>query len=1827
MNRIEFEFDGECREETGSKLFPDGVSVSSTTCELGLSRDVGEAKSLISIGESDILEVETEDGAWLLTRQQFFALSNLDDEGYVLDSVGKRQQSDTTKRSLPTTVNMQRGKRGFVSWVLKALRVLKIDLAGFLVDKLSKKIDASLVFNDQPGLYRLGRDGAMHREPMQSGADPVLLLVHGTASSTLGAFRELLPNKETSEFQKQPWQSIHDAFGGRVFAFEHATLSVPVAKNTLDLLESLPQADCPPLVLMSHSRGGLVTDLLASLRQSVVEGSQSLDLLPSNSKSVDKEDLEELAYLGKLAHCARARSHSGLPLVIRHVRVACPAAGTSLAGPNTNIYLSIIAKLLDKIPNLPVLGFVIDIVEALFELAAAVVKEGLEPGALPGIESMKPDGLLVDYLQSIQNTSGELVVVSGDSSGFVDKILWPIFIGPHDYVVDTVSMVDGFKYLSYDEYPLVGDGVSHTQYFGRSDVQGWLMEELQPTVNRTRVEAQQRVYSSRGRVANKDILDSLDQTCLVFLPGFMGSELSSKGFFGDYDIWVDYLRLIFGKGDDLELDNSDVFVSGVLQDVYEDFIQHANQKLHVVPFAYDWRGTIEAPIDELERLISSRLDDSLMPITLVCHSMGGLVARAWRDRYPNTWKRVVQRGGYMIQGGTPNLGTWQVPMIFSGEHDLLNKLSRYDVENSKRDWQRMIAKFPGPVQMAVYDKSLLGDSAIDLSKKEGWEALGGGSTLPKVTLLEEAAAAAAKRKLDKFESDDHIIYIAGSAKATPKLSKENGKWCLVDSNEGDGLALWRSAGKDPDYYINAAHGNIFNLSEAFDSILDLSLNGSTSGLSKTRPSAASRGFEAGGSERRVREGLGLDATYGPVSTKAQLLSAITHGGSVQNNRQSRQASTRLEVEVIHGNLMFCEAPVLVGHYQGDRIIRAEAALDRHFRGVLSQRWKLGEAHYASEPGDSEVVLAREAFSFGPKGAIVVGLGRMGELTQGDLILTVMCGVQSYLQAMIEAGRGSRPLSIATLLVGSGNEELKLGEVLEGILRGVTQANETFRARDGNTSAAIAKVQIIEWHFDLALEARWALERIKEQGEFEIELQQVISINEGGLRRLRRDNNDQWWTSLSIGFAPRNDELENEDLETLDFSVGGSKAMGQADKVIVSRERIDRRIKSISTDRFDASMKAQKTLFEQLIPSTFKNFAAQQRNLILELDPAVAYIPWELLVDRRSIGVKPLSVAAGMLRRIRPQDTSYDKTKLVAETRRALIVGNPPAENTDYPYLQGAVDEAQCVENIIARSPLWKSKSLIYKRGISGSNSEQEIFDESHTGDYQLLHLAAHGAYVADSESDSGVIIGEKELADGSYKPLYFYPRDVESLRLVPSLVFLNCCHTGSISKWQGLHHLSASLAAEFIKAGAKAVVAASWAINDADALRFANTFYDAMFVGTPFGESVSLARRSIYRADSSTWAAYQCYGDPGFVLPGVQSTKSSQSPRYQHEDEVVMDLKNIESELRAYKSKSSAPDSRLRHWLDRVTVAATESHPQRSPIQWVSIPKVTYALALAYGELGDWQLAEVWLRRSVDADGSQNSIEDILRVRNYLIRYSEQQADQLESEGDVGSDKYLELLELTYNVTQSLTSMEVILPGSASVHEHIASAWKLVAMMLETLSDNEIDPKSNRAALKNLPQSVDCLVLSRNSYHRAFDQKMNVGKDDSWYPGNNALLMEALVRSKSRKLSLRLAKKAFSEFKAKLKLEIERQSMAAVPDVWAMLAEQEYKLSLWVLGDEDQKDSLGDIGTGIADAIKSYGSAGQVDSVAKQLRCMIKFLSRSRKKEIVQMLARIRQEL
>ncbi|RYZ50445.1 MAG: CHAT domain-containing protein, partial [Sphingobacteriales bacterium] len=74
---------------------------------------------------------------------------------------------------------------------------------------------------------------------------------------------------------------------------------------------------------------------------------------------------------------------------------------------------------------------------------------------------------------------------------------------------------------------------------------------------------------------------------------------------------------------------------------------------------------------------------------------------------------------------------------------------------------------------------------------------------------------------------------------------------------------------------------------------------------------------------------------------------------------------------------------------------------------------------------------------------------------------------------------------------------------------------------------------------------------------------------------------------------------------------------------------------------------------------------------------------------------------------------------------------------------------------------------------------------------------------------------------------------------------------------------------QLIEIGVKAVIVAGWAVDDEAALDFTETFYDNMFEGYNFGESVKRARKKIFQDHghrTNTWGAYQCYGDPFYNL-------------------------------------------------------------------------------------------------------------------------------------------------------------------------------------------------------------------------------------------------------------------------------------------------------------------------------------------------------------------------
>jgi pimeloyl-ACP methyl ester carboxylesterase len=223
---------------------------------------------------------------------------------------------------------------------------------------------------------------------------------------------------------------------------------------------------------------------------------------------------------------------------------------------------------------------------------------------------------------------------------------------------------------------------------------------------------------------------------IVLLPGGMGSQLdrSTKAYKSDdsipfktYDpIWVD-MGLIFSK-DALKLkikpDGSDkghhiVVPNGPLEFFVSPYEAAGrffkNEGYNYTVFGFDWRRSIAEAASYLEyflkgiraRVKKLKGADPLPDTTLVCHSMGGLVAVMFLQRLlaksrfqPGHIKNWLK---FIVTAGTPFYGaSTHMQRYYFGEK-MLNTL------NGKKPIARMVSTLPGPHILMYLDRNAFDD--------------------------------------------------------------------------------------------------------------------------------------------------------------------------------------------------------------------------------------------------------------------------------------------------------------------------------------------------------------------------------------------------------------------------------------------------------------------------------------------------------------------------------------------------------------------------------------------------------------------------------------------------------------------------------------------------------------------------------------------------------------------------------------------------------------------------------------------------------------------------------------------------------------------------------------------------------------------------------------------------------------------------------------------------------------------------------------------------------------------------------------------------------------
>jgi CHAT domain-containing protein len=162
----------------------------------------------------------------------------------------------------------------------------------------------------------------------------------------------------------------------------------------------------------------------------------------------------------------------------------------------------------------------------------------------------------------------------------------------------------------------------------------------------------------------------------------------------------------------------------------------------------------------------------------------------------------------------------------------------------------------------------------------------------------------------------------------------------------------------------------------------------------------------------------------------------------------------------------------------------------------------------------------------------------------------------------------------------------------------------------------------------------------------------------------------------------------------------------------------------------------------------------------------------------------------------------------------------------------------------------------------GAGATEHFLKSSPLHGYHVLHFATH-ALVDDRSLTSSALA----LAPGDGDDGFVSPADIAALPLRAELVVLSACRTagGVLIGGEGVH----GLASAFLGAGARAVAATAWQVEDERAARLVGDYYRALAGGATLGEALRQAKlAALHRgAPIGEWAAWTLVGDPLAIVP------------------------------------------------------------------------------------------------------------------------------------------------------------------------------------------------------------------------------------------------------------------------------------------------------------------------------------------------------------------------
>jgi pimeloyl-ACP methyl ester carboxylesterase len=974
---------------------------------------------------------------------------------------------------------------------------------------------------------------------------------------------------------------------------------------------------------------------------------------------------------------------------------------------------------------------------------------------------------------------------------------------------------------------------------------------------------------------------------VLILPGILGSKLAVHEGDDDDVIWFDPIKIARGRITEIALaSGQDIEPAGVILLFYLKLKLRLRAAGFDADFyAYDWRQSLDTLGAQLAQKI--RGDKELNGVALVCHSMGGLVARAALKVLDGDNERVAR----IIQLGTPNFGSFDAVQTLRAQGDTLKKLAVLDFKHDANDIVTdVIAPMPGACQLLPSPEKF---TAIDLFDAKSWPKTGpqlNAAVLRNVPAVLQTLA----------PGDDRFSLIAGVNEDTVtgvSLDPQTQEFVFEMSTAGDGtvpLALAELPGIKATYFVEETHGSLPNNRTVARACADILTTGTTSAL----PTSAA--MVRGGTVRHVTEAelrehqpfdgrpaselsqrelrevlsdfLSTETSDGaaPVSIPAVASDAAAVGAPAQDFQRlvvGRRRQHRIDVRLALGDVSEVQTQALVvGIYSSVAPSGAARAIDERLEGAITE---LTQRRMFSGNVGEVFLLPTTQRAVHAEMVAFVGLGGFDVFTNDVLRIAAENAIRTLVLGGIT--------DMATVLIGGGSGSAgasSLESLVTGFVKGLLDADK------GDHFRCLTICEADPDRYDEIKSELLRLSATSLFGDLEITFFEEILPQPALIASVPGPRGPVARKPDPIYLLVRAESPPNQ-ADTLVFRTSvlgaGSKATVVSGASNIKRSALTSKIAELQRNDFNLarSISYGQEIGELVLSDDARAIlkTLTDRHVVVVHDAESSRVPWELLsVKNAGNTLVQLAKEAGMSRRYVADNMSVAKwleERRQDKTFKLLLIVNPNRGDRNLD-LAGAEDEGKRVHSILGSMPGVEIHEL------AGPDASRPALESAfRSGQYDAVHYAGHAFFDDRDVANSGILCANENVLSG---------RDLVGLGNLPMLVFFNACEAARVrgARPRGVPpkarfskpaqeriDLNVSFAEAFLRGGVANYVGTYWPVDDDAAGAFAEQFYKTLIGGASIGDSLVTARRAVFSLKTSgavDWADYVHYGSQDFVV-------------------------------------------------------------------------------------------------------------------------------------------------------------------------------------------------------------------------------------------------------------------------------------------------------------------------------------------------------------------------